>query len=357
MQTFLRVSALLLLVGSLASGAAGPDAEQEVSELIPGKDASIVLRLPGFKPSERGFEKTILDGRFDSDIIITVVAEREQGEGPEAARDRYYPLPRKAVAAESAFHHFSVGAVPFAAYKMPSIGGMEASHLHAFFTGEGHEFDVHLSTMVTPENLDASLKRMKAAALTFRVRPEVPLTPAQRKAREIYKLHVKGNSTDAFQAVERLLADNPREPYAHYVKGEILYKNGDFKGAVTAYRQAVSLWEQSEVPTRFRAFYADSLDGLGLALAQSGNMKEAKTALDKELAYARSNRAAGLIAQASYNMACWHAESANTAKALRYLKEAVAFSERKRSAARNDDSFRRLKNEPEFRKITEPDRQ
>lgn len=349
-----RVSCGLFLCAGVVAGAAAPKAPaDEVSVFLMDRDARVALRLPDFVPSRPGMPNTILAGRFGGDVNLTVIMQKDRGGGPRAVRARYYPMPAKPQAEARSFRHFETNKVPFAAYRFASPQA-NFLHLHAFFAGEGCEFDVHLSCMSPPDQEAANFARMEAAALTFSIRKEAPLSAVQNRILAVHRTLRDDDSAKALKAIEDILHSHASEPYGHYVKGQILlFWQKNFTRGAAAFERAVALWEKAGIPLRFRTIYANSLDGLGLALAQAGKMAEARPVFEKGYAFSTQAKAIDLIRQSAYHLACWHAESGHRPEALRYLEKAIDADARVKEQARNDTSFRALREDAAFKALVE----
>ncbi len=82
--------------------------------------------------------------------------------------------------------------------------------------------------------------------------------------------HLYGSPKRAIPKINRLIKNQPRNAYAHEMKGEIMLRSGKAKAAVTSFRKAVKLDKTNAGFIRVE---------LGHALLQTGNKKAIKQAI------------------------------------------------------------------------------
>ncbi|MEX1154779.1 M48 family metalloprotease [Parvibaculum sp.] len=76
--------------------------------------------------------------------------------------------------------------------------------------------------------------------VTFNRYPPSDKSDYARYARSV-AYHRTGALTEALTEIDPLLASDPKNPYIHEVKGQILFESGKIEEAVTSYRQSVDL--------------------------------------------------------------------------------------------------------------------
>lgn len=127
-----------------------------------------------------------------------------------------------------------------------------------------------------PEEFYDYHARMRAKLMGF-IRPELALRKYDAAATDIpsryaraIALHLTGSMDQAVGLVDGLIAQEPKNPYFHELKGQILFENGRVAESVAPYRDAVKLMPEAGL---IRA-------SLGHALLEAGDDKLVEEAID-----------------------------------------------------------------------------
>jgi tetratricopeptide (TPR) repeat protein len=129
-----------------------------------------------------------------------------------------------------------------------------------------------------------------------------------------------------------------------------LYLQGDYKGAIGQYSQALEL-EKANPRLEKTAWYV-LVDNLGMSYGITGDLPRAKETFDYGISKDPS------YPLFYYNLACTYAEMGDATEAGNYLKKAFDYKRNVLAGEampdpRKDDSFKKLRNNKEFRELTE----
>jgi len=121
------------------------------------------------------------------------------------------------------------------------------------------------------------------------------------------------NLRDAQTTYEALVDDNGQNYYAEYLLGNILVRQGDFRGGASHYRKSIAINPEYPNPR---------LD-LGLLMINEGKYDEAVTELKAALALKGGKDAAGLRSNIHYGLAAAYANKRDLESALTHVDEAL----------------------------------
>lgn len=144
-----------------------------------------------------------------------------------------------------------------------------------------------------------------------------------------------GRYEEALKAYENAIELNPDSPDTWYNKGVTLIQLGLHEKALKAYEHNIRL-----KPDSYNAWY-----NKGLALGRLGRYEDALMAYEKAI-YLKSD-----FTDALYNKACLHAFTGDKEKALKDLKKAILLNPDYRNTAGEDDDFRSLAEDEDFKRI------
>jgi tetratricopeptide (TPR) repeat protein len=180
----------------------------------------------------------------------------------------------------------------------------------------------------------------------------------------------KGDFDKSLEYLMKALEINPKSEEVHISIGIIYRKKGDFDKSLEYLMKALEINPKSEevhisigIIYRKKGDFDKSLEYLMKALEINPKSEEAHISIgetyrekgdfDKSLEYLMKaleiNPKSG---SANYNLACIYCLEKNKEKASTFLREAIKLDKKYKKNAIEDDDFKSIKNEEEFKKLT-----
>ncbi|WP_175413359.1 tetratricopeptide repeat protein [Methanosarcina mazei] len=154
------------------------------------------------------------------------------------------------------------------------------------------------------------------------------------KGNALYKL---GHYEEAIEAYNKTIEINPKSSEAWTNKGAVLAMSGNYEEAVEAFNEVIEFNPQD----------SDAWYGKGVVLTMSGNYEEAIKAYDKSIELNSQDP------EAWYNRACVYSFMKNKDEAIFNLKRAIELNSSCKEIAKNDEAFKELWEDEDFKKLTE----
>ncbi len=144
------------------------------------------------------------------------------------------------------------------------------------------------------------------------------------------------HNEEALKDIEKLIKVQPDTALHYILKGQVLTAMENYKEASIAFDKATSL----------DAKRSDVWDMKAGVLAKMGNFNDALAASNRGLEIAPNNPTG------FYNRACIHCLNGDKTNALADLKKAISMNPSFKEYARQDEDFKSLYNDEDFKKLT-----
>jgi len=144
------------------------------------------------------------------------------------------------------------------------------------------------------------------------------------------------HSEEAMKDIEKLIRIQPDTALNYILRGQVLSRMKEYQGAFEAFDRATSL-----DPKRF-----DVWNMKAVSLSKLGKLDDALTAIDKAVEMAPKHPVN------FYNRACIYSLKGDKANALADLEKAISMSVSFKKSAINDEDFKSLYDDEEFKKLT-----
>ncbi len=311
----------------------------EVRALIPDRPWEIAIQLDGFEPDDILMSKCVLGGQTAGGVTVTVIMEAGQpGMTPAEARYRFgdFAVAGFGVKEEAK----TVDADGLAILYFP--WRMDADHwsYRGYVVREDMVFDVHLSADTADRKAEAMIAMLKS----FAVRPSQEW---QDMADLIERLDQTQAAPEQVRAIEAFSARYPANSWA---EAFLARAQQDAKAELPIRREtyARALSKHQTMPITNPFLLWECLLGLGRTAGMMGDYAVSRPNLERAYDMAAEIERPGLIADAAYDLACWHAEEGDLAEAARFLREALENEPALREHTRTDSSLEKLRAAPEY---------
>jgi len=131
--------------------------------------------------------------------------------------------------------------------------------------------------------------------------------------------------------------------------GEHYFRSKQREQAKQAYSQALK--NHGTQPLVNPMMLWKCYDGLGICCGMAGEYDESKRYIELGYELAQDLEDKPLLAASAYNLACWYAETNNAEMSIKYLKEAVEIDTVRKRDAKEDTSFKCLRENDAFKAL------
>jgi len=336
------VSVILLAV--LTWIGAGAAHAERIRTFVPEKPWSASIDLQDFEPDSVLSPKDILGGETRDGVVVTILVEEEDSAiTPAEARAKYAgPTTAKGEETTLTLADTSEMAVVFEPW---DAAGGTMTKVNGFVVKEDRSFDIHLSVDLAVHPKEKVLEILKS----FQIDVSSELPDMQSLAGKL-----EGTLTSGDQAalLKDFVKKYPSNSWGYALLGEHYFAEEQRDQAKPAYASALK--NHKTQPLVNPLLLWTCYDRLGMCYGMSGDYAASKSCLELGYAVAEELEEDAMIGDSAYNLACWYAETGDTAKCLEFLKKAIESVPDKKDRAREDSSFNKLRENTAFKALVGP---
>lgn len=339
----------------------------EVKTFVPGKPWQVTIDLNEFEPLDLLGDKTILGGRTNDGITITIIVEKTKlGTKPDKIRKVYGYKTASKFGKKETIEEIDVNNIAIIAYKWSEKNIPDDLNepqtewakdamkdkwgYHGYTVKDDIAFDIHLSADMPRHTKEQLLDMIKS----FEIEPSTETKELIEVYNEFYK-EFDQDIDRSIQTKERLnlalgfARKYPGNPDVWVFIGDHYLTTHNNKQAQTCYLKA--LQKHRLQPLRFPLSTWTCYDGLGLYYGMSGRYDLSKQYFESAYKLAKDMKEPHYIASSAYNLACLYAETNDVQKSVKYLEEAIKLKPETREEAKKDSSFSGIKDKREFKDL------
>jgi tetratricopeptide (TPR) repeat protein len=330
----------------------------QVKILFPPRHWEITLDVNNFEPWDVLTERTILGGRTADDFVISVLFNQvKPGTLASNVRQEYGSRALMFGQKESksvfdlndiavlAFHHKADTPITHTAdlneseKKFAEGVVKDRWSYHGYVVKEDVAFDIHLSFNMTTARKSEAERILKS----FKIKQ----TNELKDIAPVYRMFQNSDS-NALEAAMTFTKKYPKNGDIYYILGEYFFGKKDYSKSQQYYFKALENHKCQPIVSTDAIWLC--YDGLGLSYGIQKQYEKSLVYFKKGYKMAQDLDDAH-IASSAYNLACTYAETNDVQNSLMFLKESISFKKDKKDEARNDSSFEKLKDNPEFQKL------
>jgi len=337
----MRENVWVLIVTVAVAGFVSRDARAErIRALVREKPYEVSIELKDFEPEPMPLHSAILGGCTKDGTVVEITAGWEKpGITPAELRTRH-TRPEETGIEETTILTSNTGEMLVLFYPWEAPG--TPAIVIGFAVKDDLGFDVLLwaDLAVHPkEELLAILKSFEVSASA---------EPGDRKSL-LEKLHAGPSPTDQETLIKDFVQKYPLSSWGYAMLGEHYFHSEQRDRAKQAYVQAIENHRTHSLmePRLLCKCY----DGLGICYRMAGEYDEAKRCIELGYELARRLQDDLLLAASRYNYACWYAQTNNAEKSIEYLERAVERDSGKKREAKEDASFKNLRENEAFKRL------
>jgi tetratricopeptide (TPR) repeat protein len=342
----------IILVAFAASiGQAG-----EVKSFVPRKPWQVTIDLNEFEPWDLLGDKTILGGRTNDGITITIIVEDTKvGTKPDKIRKVYGYKTASKFGKKETIEEIDVNNIAIIVYKWSEknipdgLNEPQAERAkdaikdkwgyHGYTVKDDIAFDIHLSADMTKR----TKKQMLDIIESFQIKPST-------KLEECKKIHESLDENIRNEEKEKLLRQfikkYPSNPEPWFLLAEQLE---NLKEKQSAYLKALD--NHKIQPLIDPVTLLKCKVGLGMCYAISREYDLAKQHLESGYNLGKKIEMPPITAWSAYVLACVFAKTNDTQNSVKYLAESIKLTPRYKEKAKHDSSFDNIRGDRRFRNI------
>jgi len=330
----------------------------QVKILFPPRHWEITLNVNNFEPFDVLTERAILGGRIADDFVISVLVEQVKPGTPASEVREKYGLRSLAFGQKETKRIFDLNDIAVLAFhhkadtpmtRMKDYNESERKFIeeaakdrwsyHGYVVKEDAAFDIHLSFDMT------AARKVQAEQIlrSFKINETNELKDIAPVGRML-----ENDDPNILSAGLVFAAKYPKNSDIYYILGEYCFRKKDYSKAAEFYLKALENHKSQPLlsPDVLWLCY----DGLGLSYGHQKQYEKSLVYFEKGCEMARHLDDKHL-ASSTYSLACIYAETNDVQKSLKFLKESILLNRSNKAEAKNDSSFEKLKDNPEFKKL------